>query len=937
MKDLSIIYESSSLGYAYHKIILDKYGVPCDYQYLGLNTAAAKIIGLQKDQICNKTLRELMPDQSKDPFNWIEFYGKIALEQGTAEFEQYSVVLEKWFRIHTFSTEKYFFHTIFTDITPHIQEKLDLQKLINASERFLKMQADSIDFQFIVNTVAELSGAKYAVFHTNNPDGATFRARSIYGISDRIKMATELLGFDLMEKDWQLDKQRNEAIKDNLISEFEDLEMLNHGVVSPLVIRSICKIAGVEGCAVVQLLQDKVMVGDFVLLFEPGQKMKNKDIVELFVRQLGLLFSRIEIEEQIQRSEERYRLITENSSDVIWVFNLSTMQYLYNSPSVYELRGITTEEANAQRMEDTLTPESYEVAQKMLAEEMPRFLQNPDWSRSWLLELEQIHKDGHALWTEMTIKPRFTAAGEIELVGVTRSIEERKKLELELQKQAEDQQILLDNIPTQIWYLTDPETCGAVNKAYADFNGCRKDQMEHRNLKDVYPEEDAARFIQSNIEVFENGSAHKIEQWVVDHRGDIRLLILNYTPKYDQNGKIEYVVCSAEDITEFRKAQQELQIAKEKAEESDRLKTAFLASMNHELRTPLNHIMGFSQLITSTDDRAEIMECANHIYRSGEALLKMIQDIFDLALAEQSIMQPSPQTIKCFDHFFENKANLEDIFESTGRQSEVKLVFSPDLKALKKSVHIDVGKVNQVLNNLFRNAVKFTHKGTIEFGFELLANDRITYYVKDTGIGIAPDKQEIIFDFFRQADDSNTRVYGGVGIGLAISKKVTEVMKGKLNLKSEVGVGSTFCLEIPCLNPETASANAETYSYPDYSDKTILLVDDDKTSMAVSRHLIEKTGATILEAHEGREALNLVDSHAEIDLILMDLMMPGLDGYEASQMIKSKRPGLAIFAVSAHIKANPDDKERYNKFDALISKPISRDILFLEIAKFLRS
>jgi PAS domain S-box-containing protein len=662
--------------------------------------------------------------------------------------------------------------------------------------------------------------------------------------------------------------------------------------------------------------------------------MQNKDIVELFVRQLGLLFSRIEVEEQVHKSEERYRLMAENSSDVIWVLNLNTMQFMYNSPSVYELRGFTSEEANAQKIEETLTPESLAVVQKMLAEEVPLFLKNPDCGRVWLVELEQIHKDGHALWTELAIKPRFTAKGELEVVGVTRSIEQRKKLELQLQKQAEDQQILLDNIPTQIWYLTDPETCGAVNKAYADFNGFTKAEMEHRKLHEVYPKDDADRYVQSNIEVFEHGAVQKIEQWVTNHKGDIRLLILNYTPRYGEDGQIEYVVCSAEDITDFRKTQQELIIAKEKAEESDKLKTAFLASMNHELRTPLNHIMGFSQLITTAEDRDEILDCANHIYRSGEALLKMIQDIFDLALAEQSIMQPSPQLIKCFDHFFENKANLEDIFESSGKQADVTLVFSPDLNALRKSVYIDVGKVNQVLNNLFRNAVKFTHKGTIEFGFELLSKDRIRYYVKDTGIGIPPDKQEIIFDFFRQADDSNTRVYGGVGIGLAISKKVTEVMKGHLHLKSELGVGSRFCLEIPCANPETEQS--ETFSYPDYSGKTVLLVDDDKTSMAVSRTLLEKTGAIILEAHDGKEAFGLVDDHPEIDVVLMDLMMPGLDGYQASQMVKKIRPTLPIFAVSAHIKANPEEQQLYNKFDCLISKPVSKEILYLELSKFLK-
>ncbi len=935
MSDFANVFESSSMGYIYHKIVLDKYGVPCDYTLLSVNSTAAEILGADKNRICNKTLLELMPDYKDDPFNWVEFYGKIALEMGEAEFEQYSVPLKKWFRIQAFSTEKYYFHTIFTDITPMIEEKLDLQKVVNASARFLAMNGDNIDYQFIVDTLAELTGAKYAVFHTYNEDRSTFRARAIYGVSEKVKQALKILGYDLMTKNWDFDQRRNDMIKDNLITDFADLMELSEGVIPKLVIEGIQKVIHTKGCSVVQLVRAGEMVGDFVLLFEPGKKLKNRDIVELFVRHLGLLISRIEAEEQVKKSEELYRLMAENSSDVIWVLNLNTMKFLYNSPSVYELRGFTPAEADAQKIEDNLTPESLVIAQKMLSEEVPLFIQNPDFSRVWLLELEQYHIEGHTLWTELAIKPRFNKKGELELVGVTRSIEKRKILEMQLHKQTEDQQILLENIPTQIWYLTDPSTCGAVNKAYADFNGLRKEDMEHRSLYEVYPQEDADRFIVSNKEVFESGEIRKIEQWVTDRDGEIRLLILTYTPKKGADGKIEYVVCSAEDITDFRQAQQDLILAKEKAEESDKLKTAFLASMNHELRTPLNHIMGFSQLITTTEDISEIKDCANHIYHSGEALLKMIQDIFDLALAEQSIMRPRPQSVKCFDHFFDNKANLEDIFESSGKQGKVELIFSPDLAALRKTVFIDVGKVNQVLNNLFRSAVKFTHSGKIEFGFELLPEDSIRYFVNDTGIGIPPEKQEIIFDFFRQADDSNARIYGGVGIGLAISKKVTEVMKGKLMLKSEEGIGSRFCLEVPCSKPDQIDADAsKTKSkYPDYSACTILLVEDDLTSMAVTRNIIEMTGARILEATNGRTAIDLVEENPGISAILMDLMMPDLDGYQTTQMIKNKYPEIPILALSAHLKVGEDDRQRYNKFDALITKPINKEILFLELSQ----
>ncbi|MDZ4122552.1 MAG: PAS domain S-box protein, partial [Candidatus Cloacimonadaceae bacterium] len=467
--------------------------------------------------------------------------------------------------------------------------------------------------------------------------------------------------------------------------------------------------------------------------------------------------ARVKNYDDLRESEQKFQIITDNTSDVIWVLSIGSMRHTYISSAVYRLRGCSAEEAINHSLEDTLTPQSCQIAKETIARHLPEYLKNPTQEFVLTMELEHLRKDGSTVWGEISARPRFNAAGELEIFGITRDIDARKKLESQLARQAEDQQILLNNIPTQIWYLTDPATCGAVNEAYARFNGRSREEMGHCKLYDVYPKEDAERFIQSNKKVFETKDPQQIEQWVTDKAGETRLLKLNYIPKLDSAGEIEYVVCSAEDITDIRLAQQELLIAKEKAEESSRQKTAFLASMNHELRTPLNHILGFSQILSTTSDPHEILECATHIYKSGESLLKMIQDIFDLALAEQAIMRPRIQAVKCFDHFFDNKANLEDIFESSGLHGKVKLIFSPDMKALHREVSIDVGKVNHVMNNLFRTAVTFTTAGSIEFGFEMTEANTIRYYVKDTGIGIPVEKQDLIFDFFRQADNSNTR------------------------------------------------------------------------------------------------------------------------------------------------------------------------------------
>jgi len=251
------------------------------------------------------------------------------------------------------------------------------------------------------------------------------------------------------------------------------------------------------------------------------------------------------------------------------------------------------------------------------------------------------------------------------------------------------------------------------------------------------------------------------------------------------------------DISEMKKNREELIAAKETAEESNRLKSAFLATMNHELRTPLNHILGFSELIMSGVATEDNVSFASSIQASGQSLLSIIEDVFDLALVEQEHIKLREQTFSLMDHFMENKASFDNILTNSGKNENIRLIFHPDTRRLTSFVTTDRSKINQILTHLFKNAVKFTQKGTIEFGYKVENESSLMFYVKDTGIGIPTDIQSIIFDFFRQGDDSSTRVYGGIGIGLAISQKITKILKGELKVDSEMGVGSTFSLTIP--------------------------------------------------------------------------------------------------------------------------------------------
>ncbi len=265
----------------------------------------------------------------------------------------------------------------------------------------------------------------------------------------------------------------------------------------------------------------------------------------------------------------------------------------------------------------------------------------------------------------------------------------------------------------------------------------------------------------------------------------------------NNKGEIINYILIMDDISEKKKMFDDLIAAKETAVESNRLKSAFLATMNHELRTPLNHILGFSELIMSGVAPEDNANFASSIQISGQSLLSIIEGVFDLALVEQSNIKLRNQTFSLMDHFMENKASFDNILRTSAKHEQIQLVFRPDTQWLSSYVTADRSKINQVLTNLFKNAVKFTHKGTIEFGYDVENESSLIFYIKDTGIGIPEEKQSIIFDFFRQGDDSYTRGYGGIGVGLAIAKKITEILRGELKVVSEPGQGSTFSLSLP--------------------------------------------------------------------------------------------------------------------------------------------
>lgn len=409
---------------------------------------------------------------------------------------------------------------------------------------------------------------------------------------------------------------------------------------------------------------------------------------------------------------------------------------------------------------------------------------------------------------------------------------------------------------------------------------------------------------------------------IVNRESEIKHLLI-HRKQIIWNGKLNEQVIY-QDITDKKQSEAELIRAKEKAEESDRLKSAFLANISHEIRTPMNGILGFVDLLKtpelSTENQQEFIEV---IDQCAERLLVVIDDLIDISSIEAGDISLRVNDVNL------NKLIVDLYWQFKPNFSSKNLSFSyctglPDEDCI---VQTDRDRLNQILTNLIRNGLKFTDEGRVEFGYSAY-DSTLLFFVKDTGIGISEEKKEIIFERFMQGSMSYNRDYEGAGLGLTISKAFVELFGGKIWLDSELNKGTTFWFDIP-LNlsqPNKNSASPELIRLPNQNIQ-VLVAEDDRNSRHIIKRMLEKSVENIFFANNGQEAVDMVRLYPAINLVLMDLKMPVMDGYEATRQIKELRPELTIIAQSAFIFPEDKDKALAVGCSHFLAKPIRLETL----------
>jgi PAS domain S-box-containing protein len=386
---------------------------------------------------------------------------------------------------------------------------------------------------------------------------------------------------------------------------------------------------------------------------------------------------------------------------------------------------------------------------------------------------------------------------------------------------------------------------------------------------------------------------------------------------------------------------QELIAAKEKAEESDRLKSAFLANMSHEIRTPMNGILGFADLLKEPGLSGEEQQAyINIIEKSGNRLLNIINQIVDISKIEAGLMEMDIAESNINDHI----DYVYTFFKPEAEAKNISLSFKSPLSAQEATIKTDREKLYAILINLVKNAIKYTHNGSIELGYKIVETQCIAslqFYVKDTGIGIPKDRQDAIFERFIKADIADKMAYQGAGLGLAISKAYVEMLDGKIWVESEEGKGSIFYFTLP-YNTNNNEHFREAFNRQTVlTEKTtpvrrlkILIVEDDEVSEMLIESYIKMFGKDILKARTGFEAVEVCRDNPDIDLIMMDICMPEMGGYEATKQIRKFNKETIIIAQTAYALTGDREKAIESGCNAYITKPINKTELQALIQKY---
>ncbi|MBD1903705.1 PAS domain S-box protein [Trichocoleus sp. DQ-A3] len=880
------LFESIDQGFCICEMLFDENDEPIDYRYLEVNAAFERLTGLE--QASGKTMRELVPNHEA---YWFEIYGSLVRNREPVRFEQQASAMNRWFNVNAFcigAPQSHQFAALFTNITEIKRIEAERQKVEQERDRFLALGSD---LQVIMSS--------HGYFHWVSP------------------AFERILG-------WTPDEMTSRPWTD----------FLHPDDIVASVGESVSVLSGSETLAFENRYRHKE--GDYRWLLWRAQPHLEERV--LYATAVDIT-ERKQAEVALRQSEEHYRRLFESIDE-----GFCTVEVLFDADGKPVEHRILQVNPAFERQSGIVNPEG-----KTASELAPGVEQY--WNDLYAQVIHtgapirtEVKADALSRWFDVLVS-RVGDAAMHQVAIVFTDISARKQAEATIRQREAQFRQLADAMPQQVWITDAGGNTQYVNQQWTTYTGLTLEQTQdiYYALQVIHPDD-----FEMTSQMWRTALAtetpyqveFRLKHWATQ---TYRWFLSRAIPIRNEPGEIVQWFGTSTDIEEFRRAQtereqllQQEQIAREAAENANRIKDEFLAVLSHELRTPLNPILGWSKLLQRGKlDPAKTQLALKTIERNAQLQADLIEDLLDVSRILQGKLNLNVSSLNLVPII---QAAVETVrLAAEAKSIQVSTSFEPDVGLVRG----DSTRLQQVIWNLLSNAVKFTPQGgQVNIRLERL-DSHAFITVSDTGQGIGSDFLPYVFDYFRQSDTTTTRNFGGLGLGLAIARNLVELHGGTVGVESKgTGMGAIFTIKLP-LMPIQATANQNSPSSEPASDLNgiqVLVVDDEPDSREFVAFVLEEAGAKVMTATTAAEALTML-MRFKPTVLLSDIGMPDMDGYMLMQQVRtlSTEQGGQVKAIALTAYAGDFNQQQalIAGFQQHLSKPIEPDSLVREISRLL--
>ncbi len=884
------LFENIQEGVALHEMIFDKKGKAIDFTWLDANPTYEKLTNLKKEDIVGTRGLEIIPKLEK---RWLEEYEEVVKSGESKIIVDHSNYLDKYWEVKAFRTAPSHFAVAMTDITEKIKSEINLKI---SEEKFRSIYHNSPD-----------------MYASVSPNGAKILECNKTLLEQTGYSSEELIGAPIY-------KIYHEDCLEDVHKTFR--EFVQKG-----------KIINKE-----LILKTKSGNKIYVSLNVSSTKDAHGNILHS-VSSLRDISERIRIRKQFIQEKEKNQKYLDIAGVMLLGLDSNGIVLLINKKGC-EVLGYEENEVLNKNWFENFVPKRQIREIKGIAKNL--FAGNVDAVE--FVEKEIVTKSGKEkliAWHNSLLKDENG-----EVIGTLSSgedITEKKKAELSLIEKEERFRKLIEHLPIGIAVYKPSK--GGEDFEFIDFNkaaeiitNATRNEVLGKTLSEMFPNMVHTDLFKALKEV--NDTEDSIYVPPFYYQDKIRKGWRENSVYKLQSGEL---VAIFRDVTDLKTAEKKLKdrnkklkVAKQKAEESDRLKSAFLANMSHEIRTPMNGILGFTDLLKEPGLTGEKQQSyVDIIQKSGNRMLNTVNDIIEISKIETGQV-----SMVLEDYDLNGQLNYHRyFFHLEAEKKGIKLLLENKIKADEAYIKADKMKIDSILSNLIKNAIKYSDSGTILLSCKKKKGS-ILFSVKDQGIGIPKSKQESIFDRFVRADLSFASGYEGSGLGLSIVKSYVNMLGGKIWVDSEPGKGSTFYFSVK-YDPGTKPQNIEVGHKPEKVDKmeeqkVILVAEDDSVSFVLLESMLSQENLRLIQAKDGNEAVKLFGQNQDIDLVLMDINMPVMNGFDATRKIRELDKNIPIIAQTAYALEGDREKSLDAGCTDYISKPIKKEELLEKISVALK-